>query len=105
MAEAPNVMVVHPSMPVNNVREMIALARAQPGQIAFASGGVGASTHLAAAMFSAMAKIKMIHVPYKGASGATRELIGGSVADFEKFFHAEMKKWAEVIRQVGIQPL
>jgi tripartite-type tricarboxylate transporter receptor subunit TctC len=201
MAEAPNVMVVHPSMPVTTVKQLIALAKSKPGEIAFASGGVGASTHLAAEMFSSMAKVKMIHVPYKGASGATRELIGGqvswmfgtllptmphvrsgkvraigmggkkpspvlpaippitqalpgfesvgwwammvpagtpgnivtrlnaeidkalkskdlserllrdgtepiggSIAHFEKFFHAEMKKWADVIRQVGIKP-
>lgn len=80
MADAPNLAVVHPSLPVKSIKDLIALAKSHPGEIAYSSGGVGASTHLAGASLSSMAGIKMIHVAYKGGAPATRGLIGGEVA-------------------------
>lgn len=79
MAKAPNLVVVHPSLPVTSVKQLIALAKSRPGEITFGSGGVGASTHLAGESFSSMAKVKMIHVPFKGGAGATVALISGEI--------------------------
>jgi tripartite-type tricarboxylate transporter receptor subunit TctC len=70
-------MVINPSLPVNNVAEFIAYAKAHPGQIAYASAGVGSSTHLNAAVFAQMAGIDMLHVPYKGGAPALQETIAG----------------------------
>ncbi len=80
MADAPNLAVVHPSLPVKSIRDLIALAKSRPGEIAYSSGGVGASTHLAGASLTTMTKTKMIHVAYKGGAPATRGLIGGEVS-------------------------
>ena len=70
-------LIVHPSVPARSVRELIALARAQPGKLNFGSGGVGAGGHLAAESFKVAAKIDIVHVPYKGASLALTDLLGG----------------------------
>src|SRR5688572_25387150 len=61
-----NTMVIHPSVPANNLREFIAYAKANPGKIAYASGGPGSTNHLSAALLEKMAGIQMLHVPYKG---------------------------------------
>jgi tripartite-type tricarboxylate transporter receptor subunit TctC len=79
MATAPNVLVVHPSVPAKTVKELIALARAQPGRLNYASGGAGSSAHLAAALFAAMAGIDLAHVPYKGTGPGLNDLLGGQV--------------------------
>jgi len=79
MASAPNVLVVHPSVPAATVRELIALARAQPGRLNYASGGTGSSAHLAPALFAAMAGIDLTHVPYKGTGPGLNDLLGGQV--------------------------
>lgn len=79
MASAPNVLVVHPSVPAGTVRELIALARAQPGRLNYASGGTGSSAHLAPALFAAMAGIDLTHVPYKGTGPGLNDLLGGQV--------------------------
>jgi tripartite-type tricarboxylate transporter receptor subunit TctC len=71
--------VVHPSLPVRNVRDLIALAKARPGQLSYGSGGVGASTHLAAELFKSMAKVDILWVPYKGNGPAMNDLIAGQV--------------------------
>jgi tripartite-type tricarboxylate transporter receptor subunit TctC len=76
---APSVLVVHPVLPVQSVKELIALARAKPGEIAFASGGIGTPPHMNAELFKAMAKINILHVPYKGVSAAIADLIGGQI--------------------------
>jgi len=78
-ATVPNILVVHPSVPVNNVRELIAYAKANPGKLNYASSGNGGSGHLGGAMFAVMAGIKMQHIPYKGSIGATTALLGGEV--------------------------
>jgi tripartite-type tricarboxylate transporter receptor subunit TctC len=75
----PLVLVVHPSMPVKNVKELVALARAKPGTITFASSGSGTSPHLAGEMLKALAKIDLIHVPYKGSAMGANALLGGHV--------------------------
>jgi tripartite-type tricarboxylate transporter receptor subunit TctC len=79
ITDAPNFLVVHPSLPVTSVRELVALARARPGQITYASSGGGTSTHLSGELFKAMARIDIVHVPYKGGGPAVIDLIGGHV--------------------------
>jgi tripartite-type tricarboxylate transporter receptor subunit TctC len=76
---SPNVLVVHPSLPVKNVKDLIALAKAKPGQLNFASSGLGASSHLAGALFNSMAGINIVHVPYRANAGALIDLIAGQV--------------------------
>ncbi|HEV2009057.1 MAG TPA: tripartite tricarboxylate transporter substrate-binding protein, partial [Burkholderiales bacterium] len=76
----PNLLVVHPSVPAKSVKEMIALARARPDQILYASGGTGTNSHLAMALFVSMAQIRMVHVPYKGSTPGIIDLIAGNVA-------------------------
>ena len=77
LASTPNILVVHPSVPVKSVKELIALARARPGQLDYASSGSGSSAHLAAELFDNMAGVKMNHIPYKGGGPAVVALVGG----------------------------
>lgn len=76
----PNLMVVHPSVPAKSVKEFIALAKAQPGKILYASGGNGTNSHLAMALFASMAQIRVTHVPYKGSIPGIIDLLAGNVA-------------------------
>jgi tripartite-type tricarboxylate transporter receptor subunit TctC len=78
-ASTPNVLVVNPSLKVTTVTELIALAKANPGRINFASSGFGTPAHLAGELFNSMAGVKLVHVPYKGASPALADLLGGQV--------------------------
>jgi tripartite-type tricarboxylate transporter receptor subunit TctC len=73
----PLVMVVNPGVPAKNVRELIALAKANPGKLNFGSSGTGGSNHLAGELFNAMAGVKMAHIPYKGNAGALTDIVGG----------------------------
>ena len=70
-------IVTHPSLPVRSIRELVGLARQQPGQLLFASGGAGSFSHLPVALLNAMAKTRMVHVPYKGGGPATTAVISG----------------------------
>jgi tripartite-type tricarboxylate transporter receptor subunit TctC len=79
VAAVPNVLVVHPSVPVNSVAELIAYAKANPGRLNFASSGSGTSIHLAGELFKVMAGVTMTHVPYKGSAPAIADLVGGQV--------------------------
>lgn len=79
IASAPNVLVVHPSLPVRNVKSLVALARAHPGQLNYGSGGTGSTPHLSGELFNALARIKLTHVPYKGSGPVITDLIGGQV--------------------------
>lgn len=79
LAQYPFLLVVHPSLPVRSVRELIALARARPGQLAYASSGNGSGPHLGFELFRSSAGIDLVHVPYKGAGPATTELVAGQV--------------------------
>ena len=76
----PLVLVVHPSVPVNSVKGLLALCKSKPGQLSYASGGNGSSQHLAGEMLRITAKVDIIHVPYKGAAPALVDLIGGQIA-------------------------
>ena len=80
IAAVPNLLVVHPSLPVKNVRELIALAKAKPGQLNYASTGAGQSTHLSMELFKLMAGITVTHIPYKGSSPALTDLLAGHVS-------------------------
>jgi tripartite-type tricarboxylate transporter receptor subunit TctC len=75
----PHVLVVHPSVPARSVKELIALAQAQPGKLNFASSGSGSLAHLAGEMFKMMARVDMVHVPYKGAAPSLVDLVAGHV--------------------------
>ncbi|MEK6592880.1 MAG: tripartite tricarboxylate transporter substrate binding protein [Pseudomonadota bacterium] len=80
LADSPFMLVVHPSVPATSLKQLIALARARPGQLNYASFGTGSSAHLAGEMLRTMAKIEIVHVPYKGGPPALADLIGGHVA-------------------------
>ena len=75
----PVLLVVHPSLPVKTAKDLISLARAKPGMLTFASAGIGSPTHIAPELFKWMAKIDMLHIPYKGGSQAVTDVIGGQV--------------------------
>ena len=76
---SPNILVVHPSLPVKSVRELIALAKAYPGGLNYASGGDGSSNHLAGELFNSIAGVKLVRVPYKGVGPAISDLLSGHV--------------------------
>jgi tripartite-type tricarboxylate transporter receptor subunit TctC len=76
---APNVMEAHPSVPASTVPEFIAYAKANPGKITFASGGIGTSHHVSGELFKMMTGINIVHVPYRGAGPALADLLGGQV--------------------------
>lgn len=79
VATAPNVLVVHPSVPAQSVKELIALAKARPGHLNFSSSGNGGVSHLSAELFRSVAGIDIVHIPYKGAGPAMTALLGGEV--------------------------
>jgi tripartite-type tricarboxylate transporter receptor subunit TctC len=79
---APNVLVVNPALPVGDVKDLIALYKANPGKYSYASGGNGSSAHLSAELFKTMAGVDVVHVPYKGATPALTDVIAGQVAMF-----------------------
>ncbi|MBI4191497.1 MAG: tripartite tricarboxylate transporter substrate binding protein [Betaproteobacteria bacterium] len=76
---SPDILVVHPSLPVKSVKELIALAKARPGELNYASSAIGAGSHLAGELFKAMAGVNILHIPYKGVTVALNDLIGGQV--------------------------
>jgi len=79
IAKAPLLVVIHPSLPVKSVKDLIALAKARPGQLNYASNGLGSSTHLATELFKLMTRTKIVHVPYKGLGPASVDLLAGQV--------------------------
>jgi tripartite-type tricarboxylate transporter receptor subunit TctC len=79
LVTVPNLLVVHPSVPAQNVRELIALAKSKPGALSYASPGSGTSGHLAAELFKSLAGVFIVHIPYKGAAPALQDLMGGQV--------------------------
>ena len=80
VALAPNVLVVHPSLPVKSVKALVALAKARPGQVNFAGSGSGSTPHLAAELFNTLANVRMIHVPYRGTGPAIVGLMSGEAS-------------------------
>ena len=87
------ILVVHPSLPVKSVKELVALARARPGQIAYSSSGNGSGGHLAVELFNSMAGIRMLHVPYKGGGPALMDMIAGQV---QLLFATQLASWPHV---------
>ena len=79
IARLPVILVVHPSLPVATVKDLVSLGKARPGQLTFGSAGNGSPPHLAGELFSLMAKVKIVHVPYKGGPFALTELMGGQI--------------------------
>jgi tripartite-type tricarboxylate transporter receptor subunit TctC len=79
LAQTPLLVVVHPSLPVRDIKQLVALARAQPGKVSYASGGIGGSGHLAMELFRSLTGIDAVHIPYKGTGGAIADLVGGQV--------------------------
>jgi tripartite-type tricarboxylate transporter receptor subunit TctC len=80
LALAPNVLVVHPSLPAKTVKELVALARARPGEVNYAGSGSGSTPHLAAELFNTLAKVTMVHVPYRGTGPAIVGLMSGEAS-------------------------
>jgi tripartite-type tricarboxylate transporter receptor subunit TctC len=78
IAQQPNILVVHPSLPVHSVKELIALARAKPNALNYASSGSGAAAHLSAELFKSMTHTQMVHVPFKGAAPALTDVLAGN---------------------------
>lgn len=79
VGSSPLVLAVHPSVPVKNVKDLVAFAKSRPGQLSYVSAGIGSSGHLGGALFDVLAGTKMVHVPYKGMSLALTDLISGQV--------------------------
>jgi tripartite-type tricarboxylate transporter receptor subunit TctC len=79
VAYAPNVLIVNKDLPVRNVRDLIALAKREPGKLSFGSAGAGSSLHMAGELFNNMAHVEMVHVPYKGSAPAMTDVIGGHI--------------------------
>jgi tripartite-type tricarboxylate transporter receptor subunit TctC len=79
MSVAPLIMIAHPSLPANSVKELVALAKAKPGTLNYASSGIGAAAHLTMEMFMSREGIKMQHIPYKGTAGALQDTVGGQI--------------------------
>jgi tripartite-type tricarboxylate transporter receptor subunit TctC len=80
LSTTPNVLVVHPSLPVKTVRELIEYAKANPGKLTYGSAGIGSSLHLSGELFKMMAGVDILHVPYKGGGAAVPELLGGHIS-------------------------
>jgi len=79
VSRSPNILVVHPSLPVKSVRELIAFAKARPGQLNYGAGATGASTHLASELFNLMAGVRIVHVPYKSSGPAATAIVSGEL--------------------------
>jgi tripartite-type tricarboxylate transporter receptor subunit TctC len=77
VAQVPNILVVHPSLPVQSVKELIAYAKGKPGALSFGSGSTGSTGHLAGELFKTMAGVDMVHIPYKGGAPAMQDLLAG----------------------------
>ena len=79
LVSVPNLLLVHPSVPANSVQELVALARARPGVLTFASGGSGTSSHMSAELLKSLAGIDIVHIPYKGPGPALQDILSGQV--------------------------
>jgi len=106
LATVENALVVHPSVQANSVKELIALARANPGKLSFSSPGVGSQAHLAGEMLQAMAGVRMLHVPYKGMAPAMNDLLGGQVSFMFLSMSSALKQvQAGKLRALGVASL
>ena len=80
LASAPVVLIIHPSVPVTTLKQLMSLARARPGELSFATGGAGSATHLGVELFKSAAKIDLVHIPYRGSGPAATAVLAGHVA-------------------------
>ena len=80
VSTAPNILIVHPSLPVKSVKDLVALAKAKPGDLTFGSGGNGSTAHLSGELFRVLAKVNMVHVPFKGAPAAVIGVMTGEIS-------------------------
>src|SRR6266581_3036164 len=101
VASTPNILVVHPSTPARTVRELIALAKAKPGTLNFASAGVGSSSHLAGELFRILAGAEIVHVPYKGAGPAMVDVLSGQI----QLYFATMPAAMPHVKSGKLQPV
>lgn len=106
VASQPNILVVHPSLPVKSVKEFIDYARARPGQLNYASSGSGAAAHLAAELFKSMTKTDMVHIPFKGAAPALTDVLAGrSQLIFATALSVQPYLQANRLRPLGVTTL
>ena len=101
LAQAPFLLVAHPSLPTKNVRELIALAKSKPGTLNYGSGGNGSSGHLAGALFENLAGLKLVHVPYKGAGPALVDTVAGQI----NFMFGNILSSAPYVKQQRLRAL
>jgi tripartite-type tricarboxylate transporter receptor subunit TctC len=106
MSTSPFVLVVHPSVPAKSVQELIALAKSKPGQLNYASSGIGTPPHLGGELFKAMAGVDIVHVPYREANSALNAVIAGNV---QMMFSIATTAWAQItggtVRGLGVATL
>jgi len=106
LGEVPCVLVVHPALPIQNLDQFLAYAKANPDRLTYGSAGVGASTHLVGELFQQVAGVKLRHVPYRGSSMAMNDLVGGQIdAMFEQVTTAAPMAEAGKIRALGVTSL
>lgn len=79
LSDSPNILAVHPALPARSVKELIAIAKARPGQLMYASAGAGTSTHIAAVLLEYLGHIKLVHIPYKGGGPAIIDVVAGQI--------------------------
>ena len=102
-ADVPNILIVHPSVPVKNVKEFIALAKSNPGRLNFGTAGSGSSTHMAGEWFKLYTGVNLTHVPYKGSAQAMQDLLGGQIElMFENLPTAIAQVRAGKVRSLGM---
>ena len=102
-ADVPNILIVHPSVPVKNVKEFIALAKCNPGRLNFGTAGSGSSTHMAGEWFKLYTGVNLTHVPYKGSAQAMQDLLGGQIElMFENLPTAIAQVRAGKVRSLGM---
>jgi len=103
VARVPEILIVNPSLPVHSVRDLIALAKAKPGQITFGSAGMGSPPHMAAELFKSMAGINIVHIPYKGSTLALNDLLGGRIGmDFSNILSPMRHIKSGRLRALGV---
>ena len=106
IATIENILVVHPSVPATNVRELVAYAKANPGKLTYATSGIGSTYHLGAELFASQTGIKMTHVPYKGAAPAIQDVLAGHVhVMFDNMSSAIPNLKAGRLRALGVASL
>jgi tripartite-type tricarboxylate transporter receptor subunit TctC len=101
LATGPDVLVVNPAMPVKSVKDLIELAKAKPGQLNYASAGIGTFTHLAGALFAQLAGAKIVHVPYRGGGPAIQDVLAGHVG----IMFSSLIQTAPFIKNGQLRPL